>query len=139
MRKSIEVVMAEELGLADVLAKGASDEREVTLLVVTLMMMLYTHRHLKDDVFITEARAVVNGLQNDALPLKGLGPLLNGSEDEATALLTETSVMGMKWSVQRDVNYRYSKKAEDRFMSYFFETYLFAVFGLSAEGRAFIM
>ena len=47
--------------------------------------------------------------------------------------------MAMKWTVQRDVNYKYSKKAEDRFMSYFPETFLFAVFGLSAEGRAFIM
>lgn len=59
MRKSIEVVMAERLGLGDILAPGACDAREVTLLVTTLMMMLYTHRHLKEDVFITEARAVV--------------------------------------------------------------------------------
>ena len=44
----------------------------------------------------------------------------------------------MKWEVQRDVSYKYSKKAEDRFLAYFFETYLFAVFGLSEEGREFI-
>ena len=37
--------------------------------------------------------------------------------------------MRLKWEVQRDVSYKYSKKAEDRFMGYFFETYFFALFG----------
>lgn len=59
MRKSIELVMVEKLGLGDVLEKGAYNEQDVTLLVITLMMLLYTHRHQKPDVFITEAKATL--------------------------------------------------------------------------------
>lgn len=82
MRKSIEVVMAEDLNLGDVLKKGAYAEDEVTLLVVTMMMLLYTHRHLKDDVFITEAKEKVEKIKDCNKPLQGLGPFLNGSNEE---------------------------------------------------------
>lgn len=56
MRKSIELVMVEKLNLGDVLGEGAYDEQQVSLLVITLMMLLYTHRHQKPDVFILEAK-----------------------------------------------------------------------------------
>lgn len=55
MRKSIELVMVEKLGLGDVLEEGAYNEQHVTLLVITLMMLLHTHRHQKPDVYIVEA------------------------------------------------------------------------------------
>lgn len=56
MRKSIELVMVEKLGLQDVLEEGAYNEQQVTLLVITLMMLLHTHRHQKPDVYIVEAQ-----------------------------------------------------------------------------------
>ena len=36
----------------------------------------------------------------------------------------------MKWDVIRDVQYKYSKKAQDRFFSYLLETYFFVRFCL---------
>lgn len=45
----------------------------------------------------------------------------------------------MKWEVLRDCLYKYSKKAQDRFFSYFFETYFFARFSLSPKGKAFLL
>lgn len=154
MRKSIEGVMTEDLGFADILKKGVYEENEVTLFLMTMMMLLSTHRHLKDDVYIVEAVDKVEKIRNADQPLQGLGPFLNGNDEECadlSAYLQEEcnddkdykghagAFLRLKWEVQRDVSYKYSKKAEDRFMSYFFETYFFAVFGLSAKGRDFIL
>ena len=56
MRASIEILMMKELGLEDILPELAAEEasikkvyekREVTFFFVTLMMLIYTHRHLK--------------------------------------------------------------------------------------------
>ena len=45
----------------------------------------------------------------------------------------------MKWDVIRDCSYKYSKRAQDRFLEYFFEAYFFARFGLSEQCVAFVL
>lgn len=57
VRRSIEVMMTDEFGLGDILVEGAYAEREVSLIVITLMLLLHTHRYEKDDLFITEVKA----------------------------------------------------------------------------------
>jgi len=43
------------------------------------------------------------------------------------------------FTIVRDVMYKYSKKAQDRFFSYPIEAFLFSVFSLSDEGIQFLL
>lgn len=67
MRAMIEQLLANELGLADVLSGKYGTQDEVTLLVVTMMMVLFTHRHQKKDTFIVQADKLVSQLSNKSL------------------------------------------------------------------------
>ena len=76
-------------------------------MVITMMMVLYTHRHQKQDVFIVEARDILQNL-GDKYEIK---PMLNGTRDEGDLIRQLGSILQMKWDVIRDCLYKYSKKA----------------------------
>ena len=73
------------------------------------MMIVFSHRHSKGDVFIQEA------------------------EKHAPV---ERPVID--FNIIRDVMYKYSKKAQDRYFSFPIEAFLFSAFSLSDEGLAFL-
>ena len=50
----------------------------------------------------------------------------------------EKSSDPIDFSIVRDVMYKYSKKAQDRYFSYPIEAFLFAAFALSDEGLNFL-
>lgn len=76
------------------------------------MMILFSHRHTKRDTFIEEA-------QQEA------------SESGCPSLAIDFSVI-------RDVMYKYSKKAEERYFQCETESFMFAAFALSDEGLDFL-
>ena len=82
MRGSIEETLTEHLGLGDIFEEGAYDENEVTLFLITIMMLLHTHRHKKNDAFIVEAREKFEEICDFEKPLFGVGPFLSGSIEE---------------------------------------------------------
>lgn len=45
-----------------------------------MMMVLYTHRHQKQDVFIVEAKEILQQLGDNNDDIK---PMLNGTKDES--------------------------------------------------------
>ena len=47
-------------------------------------------------------------------------------------------MLAIDFSIVRDVMYKYSKKAQDRFFSYPIESFIFAAFALSDEGLNFM-
>jgi len=47
-------------------------------------------------------------------------------------------VQPIDFTIVRDVMYKYSKKAQDRFFSFPIESFLFAAFALSDEGLHFL-
>jgi hypothetical protein len=68
------------------------------------MVFLFSHRHTKADQFIVETRQRMDELK------------------------AESPFLYMDFSVVRDVMYRYSKKAQERFFSFPIETYFFVKF-----------
>ena len=74
-------------------------------LIHSMMMIVFSHRYNKGDLFINEAI-------------------------EAKAEIN--------FGVVRDVMYKYSKKAQDRYFSFPVESFLFASFALSDEGHSFL-
>lgn len=86
---------------------GNMDSYDKMAIVNTVMMIVFSHRHCKGDVFINEATNGQNGNQID-------------------------------FSIVRDVMYKYSKKAQDRFFAHPIEAFLFAAFALSDEGIHFL-
>lgn len=80
-----------------------------------MMQIVFSHRYNKGDKFISEALEV----QND-------------SEDDMQHGLD------IDFTIVRDVMYKYSKKAQDRFFSYPIESFIFAAFALSDEGLNFL-
>lgn len=75
----------------------------------SMMIIVFSHRYSKGDKFIIEA------------------------EKDAPA---EEPVID--FSIIRDVMYKYSKKAQDRYFSFPIEAFLFAAFSLSDEGLMFL-
>lgn len=78
MRSSIETLLIQEIGLDDLIAGKIGTDLEKQLLVLTMMMILYTHRHTKQDVFIVDARKILQQL-GESHELK---PILNGTVEE---------------------------------------------------------
>lgn len=78
MRSSIETLLIQEIGLDDLVTGKIGTDLEKQQLVLTMMMILYTHRHTKQDVFIVEAREILQQLE-DSHELK---PMLNGTPEE---------------------------------------------------------
>ena len=65
MKPMIETLLIKEFGLSDIFKDNRiASKSEQSLLVVTMMMVLYTHRHSKDDKFIIEADNHVQELFN---------------------------------------------------------------------------
>ena len=63
MKPMIEQLLVQEFGLSDLFKDTRiASKQEQSLLVVTMMMVLYTHRHSKDDKFIVEADSHVQEL-----------------------------------------------------------------------------
>ena len=79
-----------------------------------MMMILFSHRHSKKDVFLVDTK------------------------NEITKDLSEKSPNGhlyFDFNIVRDSMYKYSKKAQETFFSYLFESYLFARFAISSEAE----
>lgn len=74
-----------------------------------MMMIVFSHRYSKGDVFILEAEK-------------------NAPVGKAV----------IDFAIIRDVMYKYSKKAQDRYFSFPIEAFLFAAFSLSEEGLHFL-
>ena len=75
------------------------------------MMICFSHRYNKGDRFIHEA-------EQEALEAGGANSI--------------------DFTIVRDVMYKYSKKAQDRYFQYPIEAFLFAAFALSDEGLNFL-
>jgi hypothetical protein len=80
---------------------------EKMALINTMMMIVFSHRYCKGDLFIHEA---INNVNENSID----------------------------FSIVRDVMYKYSKKAQDRFFSHPIDAFLFATFSLSDEGIQFL-
>ena len=76
------------------------------MLINSMLMIVFSHRYCKGDVFIKEA--------------------INSDEEY------------MDFSIMRDVMYKYSKKAQDRFFSHPIEAFFFIAFSLSDDGLKFL-
>ena len=76
-------------------------------MVNSMMMIVFSHRYSKGDVFINEA------------------------------LESEDAHM-VDFTIVRDVMYKYSKKAQERYLAHPIEAFLFAAFSLSDEGLLFL-
>jgi hypothetical protein len=82
--------------------------------VISMTIFLFSHRHTKTDLFLVETRDLVDHMSE------------------------RHDFMHMDFSVVRDVMYRYSKKAQERFFSFPIETYYFVKFAASTIGQDFI-
>lgn len=78
---------------------------------MSLMMIVFSHRYNKGDKFIQEAEQMAE---------------------------QDPNCQPIDFSIARDVMYKYSKKAQDRFFSHPIESFLFAAFALSDEGLNFL-
>ena len=86
-------------------------EGERQQIIHSMMMICFSHRYNKGDRFIQEA------------------------ESEAVEAGAANSI---DFTIVRDVMYKYSKKAQDRYFQYPIEAFLFAAFALSDEGLNFL-
>jgi hypothetical protein len=71
-----------------------------------MLMIVFSHRHCKNDLFITET--------------------------------LQSGVNNSDFTIMRDVMYKYSKKAQDRFFEHYIEAFYFASFALSQESLDFV-
>lgn len=80
-------------------------------------------------------------LEDEEKTARGLTPFLNGTDDEQNDLQEEESgsVLQVKWGVMRNCMYKYSKRAQDRFFTYIFETYFFIRFARSEAALKYIL
>ena len=90
---------------------GGLNEAQRQQVIHSMMMICFSHRYNKGDKFIQEA------------------------EVEAKETGEGHSI---DFSIIRDVMYKYSKKAQDRYFQYPIEAFLFAAFALSDEGLNFL-
>lgn len=81
-------------------------EAEQMDIVNSMLMIVFSHRYCKDDVFIKDS------IRSDG--------------------------EYMDFSIIRDVMYKYSKKAQDRFFSYPIEAFFFSAFALSEDGIKYL-
>lgn len=77
-----------------------------------MMIMLFSHRHGKDDRFLAETRDEMNNNPSRALHFD--------------------------FTIVRDTMYKYSKKAEERFFTFPVESFLMARFAGSKDGLAYL-
>lgn len=97
----------------DILSNNTSlDANQKKLIILRVMMILFSHRHTKKDTFIEEA-------QQEALE--------SGCKE-----------LAIDFSTIRDVMYKYSKKAEEKYFQCETESFMFAAFALSDEGVNFL-
>lgn len=75
----------------------------------SMMIIVFSHRYSKGDKFIIEAEQAA----------QGENPVID-------------------FTIIRDVMYKYSKKAQDRYFSMPIEAFIFAAFSLSDEGLKFL-
>ena len=87
--------------------EGGLDEEEKEQITHALIMVVFSHRHNKDDRFILEA------------------------QESFTSGRTRNPI---DFTIVRDVMYKYSKKALDRFMSFPIQSFFLSAFALSDEG-----
>ena len=90
---------------------GGLDENQRQQVIHSMMMICFSHRYSKGEKFIHEAEAEAKK---------------NGGANS------------IDFSIIRDVMYKYSKKAQDRYFQYPIEAFLFAAFALSDEGLNFL-
>ena len=76
-----------------------------------MMIMLFTHRHGKDDRFLLETKQ---------------------------ALAASPRGLHFDFTVVRDTMYKYSKKAEERFFTFPVEAFFMARFAGSKDGLAYL-
>ena len=96
---------------SSILSDATLGTQELQQIIVSLMAIVFSHRYVKGDKFITEAQNLSN---------------------------TDPEAYQIDFSIIRDVMYKYSKKAQDRFFSFPIESFLFAAFSLSDEGLNFL-
>lgn len=96
----------------DILKPSSSSDitpADQQLVINSMMIIVFSHRYSKGDKFIMEAE---QGGQGDT-------PVID-------------------FTIIRDVMYKYSKKAQDRYFSLPIEAFIFAAFSLSDEGLKFL-
>ncbi len=81
-----------------------------------MMQIVFSDRYNKGDKFISEALEVQKQSADDEMQKR----------------------LDIDFTIVRDVMYKYSKKAQDRFFSYPIESFIFAAFALSDEGLNFL-
>merc|ERR1712166_1636495 len=95
---------------SDMLKLGVNiTEKERQQVVHSMMLIVFSHRYSKGDRFIMEAEQ-------------------EAPDDEPV----------VDFTIIRDVMYKYSKKAQDRYFSLPVKAFLFAAFSLSDEGLLFL-
>ena len=85
---------------------------ELSLMINSMMTIVFSHRYSKGDKFIREAEAESKNCGCSESPID--------------------------FSIIRDVMYKYSKKAQDKYFSYPIMAFFFAAFALSDEGIHFL-
>ena len=83
-----------------------------------MMMILFSHRHSKKDVFLVDTKREITRDLADKLS--------NGQ-------------LYFDFKIVRDCMYKYSKKAQETYFSYLFEAYFFAHFSQSSEAQQFLL
>lgn len=97
----------------DILTNNSQlSENQKKSIILRVMMILFSHRHTKRDTFIEQA------------------------QQEATQ--SGCKELTIDFSVIRDVMYKYSKKAEEKYFQCETESFMFAAFALSDEGVNFL-
>ena len=81
-------------------------------IVQSMMIFVFAHRHSKGDKFIVETQEAMKAKKN--------------------------SELHFDFTIVRNVMYLYSKKAQERYLTYPIETFLLAKFAASKEGQKFI-
>jgi len=112
-KKEMDLIMIKFIDYifgSDMLKLGVNiTEKERQQVVHSMMLIVFSHRYSKGDRFIMEAEQ-------------------EAPDDEPV----------VDFTIIRDVMYKYSKKAQDRYFSLPVEAFLFAAFSLSDEGLLFL-
>ena len=95
----------------DIFLTNCLNEIQKKQLINSMMVFVFAHRHNKDDRFLKE------------------------SEQELKEFDDEVH---LDFTIVRDVMYHYSKKAQERFFTYPFESFFMAMFAASQSGKDFI-
>ena len=90
-------------------------EKQKAQIINSMTLFVFTHRNSKDDAFLKE-------LKQEGEDIK---------EGDSNCYHTDFDIL-------RDVCYKYSKKATERFFSFPVEAYFFVKYALSDDGQEFI-